>query len=96
MKLELEDSVLKRAWVAMAYDASSHNACWEFIEREDFDEPIFYLTSPGVYCVSGNDPATDRCRWLKIKDGKGEWREYAEIAHLFPTTASKKKLWKLA
>ena len=84
MRLELEDSALKRAWVAIAYDARSRKACWEFIEREDFHEPRFYLSRPGIYCVSGNDPARDRCRWLEIKDGKGNWRDYAEIVHLLP------------
>ena len=84
MKLELEDFFVKRAWVAMAWNARTRRSCWDFVERDDFDVPTFYLTSPGVYCVSGENPAEDRCRWIEIKDGKGEWREYAEIVRLLP------------
>lgn len=93
MRLELEDSFEKRAWVAMAWDARTRKSCWDFVERDDFDEPTFYLTSPGVYCVSGENPAEDRCRWLEIKDGNGEWRDYAEIVHLLSRKADSRSLW---
>jgi hypothetical protein len=89
MRLQLDDTFKKRAWVAMAYDARSRKACWEWVEREDFDDPTFYLSGPGIYCVSGDDPAKDRCRWLEIKDGRGQWRNYDDIAHFLPERKGK-------
>lgn len=81
MKLELEDSVLKRAWVLKLWDAKSRKACQELVEREDFHEPKFYL-GDGIYSVSGENPATDPNRWLRIHNSKGEWCNYRDIAHL--------------
>ncbi len=82
MKLELEDSVRKRAWVAKAWDARFRKPCWEFVKRKDFNDPTFYLLDSGIYCVSGEDPATDRNRWLAVHKGQGEWCRYKDIAHL--------------
>jgi hypothetical protein len=81
MRLELEDSVQKRAWVLKLWDARSQKACKELVKREDFHEARFYLAD-GVYCVSGENPATDSNRWLRIQNNKGEWCQRRDIAHL--------------
>jgi hypothetical protein len=83
MRLELEDSVLKRAWVLRFWDAKHRKACNELVEREHFHEPTFYLTD-GVYCVSGENPAADPNRWLRIQNNKGEWCNYRDVVHLLP------------
>lgn len=83
MRLELEDSVLKRAWVLKLWDARSRKTCKELVEREDFHEATFYL-GDGIYCVSGENPATDPNRWLRIQNNKGEWCKRRDIAHLLP------------
>jgi hypothetical protein len=88
MRLELKDSVLKRAWVAKAWDARSHKACWEFVEREDFNKATFYLAD-GIYCVSGGNRARDPNRWLRIHNGKSEWCEYKDIAPLVSADTAK-------
>jgi hypothetical protein len=36
MKLQLNDTFKKRAWVAMAWDERSRKACCGFVERDDF------------------------------------------------------------
>jgi len=83
MKLQLNDTFKKRAWVLKLWDARSRKACKELVEREDFHEATFYLAD-GIYCVSGENPATDPNRWLKIQNNKGEWCTYRNIAHLLP------------
>ena len=81
MRLELEDSVLKRAWVLKLWDAKTRKRCKELVEREEFHEATFYL-GDGVYCVSGENPPTDPDRWLRIQNNKGEWCNYRDVARL--------------
>ena len=83
MRLELEDSVLKRAWVLKLWDGKSRKACKELVEREDFHEATFYLAD-GIYSVSGENPGTDPNRWLRIQNNRGEWCKYRDVAHLLP------------
>ena len=90
MRLDLEDSVLKRAWVLKRWDAKFRKPCWELMEREDFHEATFYLAD-GVYCVSGENPATDPKRWLRIQNNKGQWCTYRNIAHLLRATSNEVK-----
>jgi hypothetical protein len=90
MRLDLEDSVLKRAWVLKLWDAKTRKACKELVEREDFHEPTFYLAD-GIYAVSGKNPATDPNRWLRIQNNKGEWCKRRDIPQLVPAASGKVK-----